>query len=201
VTTTQLFRYAGWSAYTSATATIITFGSVILFFSLGQPFGTINDIASALQVICMMPLALALHRLFRPHGQRLSFLAAALGIGGMVVGGAVQSLLVVGAIPYQQTVPFFPAGGAIGVWLTLISYLTLTSQLLPRGLAWPGFLAGVGYILTVAGFLLGGYQNPVFYVGGLLTVISYPILAIGLGHVFASGSLIEPKLRASGSPH
>jgi hypothetical protein len=33
---------------------------------------------------------------------------------------------------------------------------------LPRGLACAGLLAGVGYVVTVAGFLLGGYQNPVF---------------------------------------
>ena len=58
-----------------------------------------------------VPLALVLQRLFSPHGQSLSTLAAALGIGGMMVVGAVQSLLVLGAITYQQTVPFFPAGG------------------------------------------------------------------------------------------
>jgi hypothetical protein len=59
--TRQLFTYAGWSAYMSATATIITFASAILFFSLGQPFGTINDISSVFQVIFMLPLALVLY--------------------------------------------------------------------------------------------------------------------------------------------
>jgi hypothetical protein len=186
--TPQLFRYAGWSAYVSATATILTFVSAISFFSLGQPFGTLNDIASVFQVVFMLPLALVLYRLSRPHGQRLSFLAAALGVGGMLVGGAVQSLLVAGVLTYQQTVQFFPAGSAIGGWLILSSYLSLSSHVLPRALAWAGVLAGVGYGLTVAGFLLGGYQNPVFYAGGLLTVISYSTWAFWLGRVLLSGN-------------
>jgi hypothetical protein len=92
-----------------------------------------------------------------------------------------------GVITYQQTVPFFPSGAAIGGWLMLNGYLTLTNQLLPRPLAWASLLAGVGYVVTVAGFLLGGYQNPLFFAGGLLTVISYPTWAFWLGRVFVSG--------------
>jgi hypothetical protein len=186
--TRQLFRYAGWSAYVSAAGTLATFVSAILFFSLGQPFGTINDIASVFQVIFMLPLALALYQLFRPHEQTLSLLTAAVGIGGILVGGVIQSRLVAGMITYQQTIPFFPSGAAIGGWLMLNGYLTLTSQVFPRGLGWASLLAGVGYVVTVAGFLLGGYQNPLFFVGGLLTVISYPTWAFWLGRVFVSGN-------------
>jgi hypothetical protein len=185
--TRQLFSYAGWSAYVSAAGTLATFVSAILFFSLGQPFGTINDIASVFQVVFMLPLALVLYQLLRPHGQILSFLTAALGIAGILVGGVIQSLLVAGVITYQQTVPFFPSGAAIGGWLMLNGYLNLTSHLLPRRLAWAGVLAGVGYVVTVAGFLLGGYQNPLFFAGGLLTVISYSTWAFWLGRVFVSG--------------
>ena len=186
--TRQFVSYAGWSAYVSAAGTITTFVSAILFFSLGQPFGSINDIASVFQVILMLPLALVLYLLFRPHSQTLSFLAAAMGIGGILVGGVIQSLLVAGVISFQQTVSFFPAGAAIGGWLMLNSYLSLTRHLLPRGLAWLGLLAGIGYITSVTGFLLGGYQNPLFLAGGLLTVICYPIWALWLGRVLVSGN-------------
>jgi hypothetical protein len=95
----------------------------------------------------------------------------------------VQSLLVASVITYQQMVPFFPSGIAIGGWLMLNSYLNLTSQLLPRGLTRAGLLAGIGYVVTVAGFLLGGYQNPLFFIGGLLTMISYPTWAFWLGRI------------------
>jgi hypothetical protein len=184
----QLLGYAGWCAYVSATATILTFVSAVLFFSLGQPFGTLNDVASVFQLIFMLPLALILYLIFRPHNQWLSFLAATLGMSGMLVVGTVQSLLVAGVITYQQTVPFVPFGSAIGGWLILSGYLSLTSQLFPRTLAWAGLLAGVGYIVTVAGFTLGGYQNPVFYAGGLLMLISYSTWAFWLGRVFVAGN-------------
>jgi hypothetical protein len=180
----QHFGYAGWSAYVSAIATIVTFISAILFFSLGQPFGTINDIASVFQVVFMLPLALVLYRLFSSHNQNLSFLATALGIGGILVAGAIQSLLILGTITFQQSAEAFPSGTAIGGWLILSSYLGLSSQLLPRGLGWAGLLGGAGYIMTVVGFLVGGYQNPVFYAGGLLTVMSYSTWAFWLGYVF-----------------
>ena len=184
----RLFQYAGWSTYVSAIGTITTFVSAILFFSIGQPFGSINDIASVLQVIFMLPLALVLYQVLRPHGQTLSFLSATLGITGILMGGVIQSLLVAGMITYQQTVPFFLSGAAIGGWLMLNNYLILTSHVLPRGLAWAGVLAGVGYIVTVAGFLLGGYQNPFFFAGGLLTVICYPTWALWLGRVLVLGN-------------
>ena len=183
----QLLGYAGWSAYVSGTATIVTFVSAILFFSLGQPFGTLNDIASVFQLSFMLPLALILDRLFRPHSPTLSFLAAVLGMSGMLVGAGVQSLLVAGAITYQQTVPFLHFGSAIGGWLVLSSYLSLSTHLFPRGLAWAGLLAGVGYVMTVVGFLLGSYQSPVFYAGGLLMVSSYSTWAFWLGRVLLAG--------------
>jgi hypothetical protein len=151
----QLFTYAGWSAYVSATATIVTFVSAILFFTIGQPFGTLNDIASVFQVSFMLPLALILYQLLGSYSRILSFLAAVLGVSGMLVGAVVQSLLVAGVITYQQTIPFVPFGSAIGDWLILSSYLSLSSHLFPRRLAWAGLLAGVGYIVTVAGFMLG----------------------------------------------
>ena len=47
--------------------------------------------------------------------------------------------------------------------------------------------AAFGFVVSIAGFLLGGYQNPLFFAGGLLTAISYPTWAFWLGRVFVSG--------------
>jgi hypothetical protein len=167
---------------------MITFVTAILFFSIGGPFGKINDISSVVQVLFMLPVALVLYRLFRPNTQTLSLLAA-VGIAGVMVAVVGQGLLVFGVITYQQSLTFFPAGGAIGAWLLLTDYLALASRKLPRGLAWSGLLAGAGYVVTVVGFLLGGQQNPLFYAGGLVLVISYPLWAIWLGRVLSSSSL------------
>jgi len=111
-----------------------------------------------------------------------------LGVGGMLIAGVVQGLLVLGMITFQQSARSFPASFALGGWLTLSSYLGLSSHLLPRGLAWAGLLVGGGYIVTVAGFLLGGYQSLLFYTGGLLMVLCYLTWAFWLGRVFMKGN-------------
>src|SRR5262245_35091616 len=134
--TTHFYRYAGWSAYVSAAATIMTFITAIIFFTVGGSFGKINDISSVLQLLFMLPLPLALYRLFRLNARTLNLLAGALGIAGMLVGVVGQSLLVFAVITYQQSLAFFPGAAAIGIWLCLTDYLALASGLFPRGLAW-----------------------------------------------------------------
>jgi hypothetical protein len=191
MTKSPLFRYAGWSAYVSAAATVVVFVTAILFFAGGGPFGILNDISSVFQVLFMLPVALALYQLLRPSAQFLNTVALATGIVGMLVSGFGQSLLVFGIITYQQSLLFFPAGAAIGIWLVLANVQALSSELLPRGLAWAGVLSGASYILTVAGFLLGGQQSPFFYMGGLVLVIAYPIWAIWLGRMLLSDKLVE----------
>jgi hypothetical protein len=56
-------------------------------------------------------------------------------------------------------------------------------------LAWFGVGAGVGYLLTVIGFLIGGQENKLFYIGALVLGISYPIWAIWLGKLLTSDAI------------
>ena len=184
-----LLRIAGWSAYLSAAATILTFVTGILFFSVGQPFGTINDVSSMFQVLFMIPLAIVLYHVLPFNARTLDLIATEVGILGMIISAVGQSLLVFDRIDFQGSLKFFPAGIAIGIWLLSVCSLALASGLFPRGLAWAGLLAGAGYIVTVAGFLLGGQQNLLFYLGGLALGISYPVWAIWLGRSLLAGTL------------
>jgi hypothetical protein len=47
----------------SAAVTLVTFVTGILYFTVDQPYGTIQDAASALQVLLMLPTTWMLHRL------------------------------------------------------------------------------------------------------------------------------------------
>jgi hypothetical protein len=178
----ELLRYVSLAAYLSAAATMLTFVTGILFFSIGQPFGTINDAASAFQMLFMLPLALALYHFLRLNAPTLSLLAAAVGMVGTLVAAVLQTLLVFGAVKYEQTIgAVLTAGGGVGLWLLLTNYLALVAGILPHGLAWVGFIAGAGYVLLVVGFWLGGQQNPLFLAASLVTVIGYSTWAIWLG--------------------
>ncbi|GIW01952.1 hypothetical protein [Roseiflexus sp.] len=191
MTTPEVFRYAGWSAYLSAAATIVGFVTLIVFFSVGGPFGTINDISSSILALSLLPLALALYLLLRPCAALLSLIALIIGICAMLAASILQILLVLRVVKSELTLVAVPATfGVVGVWLLLNSYLALASRTLPSGLAWVGMVAGVGYILVILGFLLGGQQHPLTAVGGLTAVIGYPIWAIWIGGLLLSGILI-----------
>ena len=72
----------------------------------------------------------------------------------------------------------------------LTGVLTLALGLLPAGLAWAGVTAGVGYVLLVVGFWLGGQQHPLFWPGSLVAMIGYAVWAIWLGRIIVlSGAL------------
>jgi hypothetical protein len=184
-----LLQTSGYFAYLSAAATGITFLTGILFFSVGKPFGKINDISSILQLVSMIPLTVLFANIIPAHPPLLGWIIALLGAGGMLVSIVGQSLLVVGVIDFQGSRKFFPAGGAIGLWLILVCLTGSASGQL-EGLAfWPGLLAGAGYLATVLGFLFGGQDHPAFYLGGSLLGISYPIWAVALGMLINASGL------------
>src|SRR5918994_1059610 len=61
--TSQLFRFAGWSAYVNAVAGVIGFVSLFVFFAVDGLWGFINDISSIPFFLSLIPPALAWHRL------------------------------------------------------------------------------------------------------------------------------------------
>jgi len=186
----EMLHTVGWAAYLSAAATLVTFVTGILFFTVGQPFGTIQDAASALQVLLMLPIALVLYSLFRSRAPALSLLATVVGIAGILVAGGLQVLLVFRLVRFESTIRTgLTAGGAIGVWLVVTGALSLASGTVPSGLAWSGIVAGGGYVLLVIGFWLGGQRHPLFWGGSLAVVIGYAVWAVWLGHAALTGTL------------
>jgi hypothetical protein len=186
----QLSLIFGWSAILSAAATIATFVTGILFFSVGKPFGKINDIASIFQVLLMIPLTIMFMRLLPPSpSNKIAIAVGIIGIAGMLISAWGQSLLVFGRIDFDTSRKFFPAGLAIGVWLTTINALVMPYGVLSKALCWAGIGAGVGYLLTVVGFLRGGQSHWLFIAGALGLAVCYPTWAIGLGRLLLYGLL------------
>ena len=188
--TPQFSRFAGWSAYLSVAATWIGFLFLIFFFTIGQPFGTLNDAASVLQVLFMIIVAVAIHRLLHAQAAKASLVAAIIGIGAMSVIAVLQSLIVINPTLYPQiSGPVLTAGGGLGVWLVLVNMLSRQGSILPPLLTGSGLIAGAGYIVLVIGFWIGGQENVLFIVGSLAVVIAYPIWAIWLGRVLLSSKV------------
>jgi hypothetical protein len=176
------FRLAGWSAYLTATATIVGFVTLITFFIVGEPYGTINDISSVVIALSALPILFSLYQLHRSAAPIVSLTAFILGVIAALSAAVFQTILITTRKTYGDAASM--SFGVFGISLVLYGYLALADQMLPRRLAWLGILAGIGYILVTTGFILGGPNHPLTYVGGLASIIGYPAWAIWLGRVF-----------------
>jgi hypothetical protein len=193
--TSQFFRFAGWSAYVTAVAILISFITLFVFFAVGGLWGPINDISSVFFALSLIPPALAWHHLHRSLFPRLSLVNLAIGIIAMLTLAILQAALVVGIVEYEQSLrPVLAANLVIGLWLAVNGVLASRGLhregTVPRGLAWVSLVAGIGSILVGLGFWIGGEEHPLTAVGGLVSFAGIFIWAIWFGKLLLSGKLL-----------
>lgn len=186
----QLMAIAGWASWASAVLTVVGFATIVAFFQRGQPWGAINDVTSVLLMLSLIPVAFALHALYGPVAPPGELIALLVGLAGMAVAAVLQTLIVVGAVQFRQTLrTVLAAGGAVGFWLVTGGLIALASGTLPQALAWLSVVAGVGYVLVAVGFWLGGQGHPFSLVGGIATVVAYTAFSAWLGTLLLDGRL------------
>ncbi|SRR5258707_15515046 len=190
MTHAKLSGYAGWSALVSAIASILGLVTLIVFFSLGEPWGTINDISSVVQALSILPVLLVLYRLQRDEAPFISLAVFGIGVFGMLIAIVFQSLLIIRVITFAQTAVVSPvAFGLLGIPLLWYGYRAYASGTLPRGLALLSMLAGAGFVALIIGVILGGQEHPLTAIGGLIAGVCYPVWAVWLGRILLSGRL------------
>jgi hypothetical protein len=179
---TSLRHLAGWSAILSALATILGAVTLVMFFSLGEPFGTINDISSVVIGVTGAIILYALHQVHRGAAPVLSLTAFAIGALAALAAAAFQTVLVVARVNVGVITTYL--FGVFGAALMLYGYLILVHKTLPRGPGWSGIAAGIGYVVVDMGFILSGPNHPLTYIGGIISVLAYPTWAIWLVRIF-----------------
>ena len=149
---------AGWSAL-AAVATLLASGvTIALFFGgAGAFWGPLNDLFTALTMILLLPVMLAVLRLapddIGPWFAILTFAAVA----GILLGAAGQLLLVAGGISLQAS---FVTGG-VGIapviaWAMGLTVLILTRDMLSVITGWLLF----GVLVSVALLALASFVAP-----------------------------------------
>jgi hypothetical protein len=187
-----LQHIAGWSALINAFAEITSFIALMLFFALGGLWGPINDGLSVVWALSMIPLAWLFYHANGPVHPGVSTLAAFLGISSMLLFAALQFLLIVGVVHYEQTLSsILTLTGMIGVWLLINGLLARTGQALPQGLVWVMLAFGVGLILSSVGFWLGGEQHPLTAVGFIVGSLMGMVWAAWLAWWLMTGRLLQ----------
>ena len=166
----------GWSALLAAVATVVGAFFLVLFFAKGQPWGTLNDIASVVLMVATIPVAVALGRLGEQPFGGLAWLVTAIGIVGMAGAALAQILLVARVRTYRQLLPWTLGSGAVvGVWYVLVGLLGLefvATRNYPPLLIALAIASGIGFIAIGYGFWRGNERHPVSIVSGLVLLVS-----------------------------
>jgi hypothetical protein len=186
---------AGWSALVAAAATVVGMIALLLFFSRGQPWGTINDAASVVLMLALIPVALLIAAGENELMPTYAYVVAALGIVAMLVAAWYQALLVAGRVTYEQTKGrVLLAGGFVGLWYVLVGALGFR----PLGpvLAALAIVSGIGFVAVGYGFAVGGERHPLSVVGGLLAFVGSTAFLAILGARLVGGDLTIPTWNA-----
>lgn len=179
---TDLALVAGVSAFVAAVATVVGAVFLGLFFSKGQPWGTLNDLASIVLMIGTIPVALFVADV---TGSTVSALVAGgvalVGIGGMAAASVAQGLLVLRVRTYEALLPWtLGAGAVVGVWYVLVGVTGLATGF-PTPLAILAIVAGVGFVAMGYGFWRGNERHPASIAGGLVMLVASTAFLIWIG--------------------
>jgi hypothetical protein len=179
-----LFRFAGWSAYFNATIFLLSLVALMLFFSIGGFWGTVNDSLSILWMLSYIPIAVAFFQINRSVNTPVSLASSIIGIVAAIVFVILQSLLVVKVVRFEQTFTAVLAMTAlIGLFVLIHALLARAGHTLPVGLTWVMIIYGIASMVGAIGFQIGGEQHPLAMIGLLLTAISGLVWVVWLGRL------------------
>lgn len=147
--------------------------------------------------VALLPLAIALHVLFRAAAPRASRLTAVIGLFGMgtfllaVIAGALGELLDVSLVLPRAWLPFVFQGliALIGVWLLLAAALGWRTRTLPVAIPGLMLIGGLSWLVMFLGIMLTSAGNEylvrrltaVLGLGLFTWMISHAVWTIWLG--------------------
>jgi hypothetical protein len=180
--TARIVRTSTLAAYLVAGAGFAAALSSGLLVWLGDPWGTVVDVAMLVMTLAIAPLMLAFYELGGWTPTPLARAAQALGWIAALTWSVLQVLHIAGAV----TLDFeSPARGASAVWaaalLAIGSWVAGANLLAGPWLGrvrWAGVVSGSGVAALGIGLLLGGENQLLTYVGGILYQFGIPIWAL-----------------------
>jgi hypothetical protein len=189
---TTLAELAGWSALIAAVATVVGAALLMLFFSRGEPWGTLNDIASIVLMIATIPVAIVIGALESERSSVVPWVVAAIGIGGMLAAAGFQAALVARWRTYEQLLGrTLGSGAVVGVWYILAGAFALSGAL-SAPLPILAIVAGIGFIAIGYGFAMGAQNHLVSKIGGVALLLASTSFLGLIGFRLVTGDLVVP---------
>lgn len=183
-------RRSAIAAYVAAIAAVVGLVTISFFFWIGQPWGTINDVAVLVMTAAVAPLMLAFWELGGWTPTALAFLAQTAGWLAVATWVVLHALFILGRLTFDYSAPATDglaiesvAQIVIGLWIAGASLLAGAWLGWQR---WLGLLTGLGWMLTGAGLLVGSMNHPLSYVGGIGYLLLFPVWAFVMGRLFSA---------------
>jgi len=152
---------------------------VVLFYTLGSPFGALSDLSNALTTLLVLPTGFALYRITKGSAPLLSRLTLITGLVGILSNSIASFLILLGIISFAQSLPPIVVGyAAFGVWLASISWLLRRHELAPAGGTAGGMV--IGTTLGTIGLIGPSINAGLFTGGGVAALFSNPLMYVVL---------------------
>jgi len=183
----------GWVAIATGIVGLLGLTFIILFFTIGQPFGTLNDICIGLTAILSMVIVWMLYPGHHAPFPLLSQVALVIAMFGALLVLVGTALAISGIKGWFLSGLYMAAGNAmIGLWLLGLNYFALRDNSLPHSLVIFGLICGVILALglvTIPGIVRGidsqEYElttfNYIWWASSLGYLALYPTWCILLG--------------------
>lgn len=188
----QLIYISSWSALINGILAIIGAVFLVIFFLIGEPFGTLNDLISLPWVLAFFPVLWLFYRLGIDAHKSISIIALVAGVMGLLSVFVLQLLLIFKVITiWQQTYYITSSFGAIGVWILIANQIGRTENFISLPLATFGIALGVGWILATICVWIGGFP-PAESVTSMSNMSQFNIITIiGISLIFI-GYFVQP---------
>ena len=188
--TVRITRIGSVAGYVVAAAGFVALVTIALFWAVGQPWGTLNDISLLVMMAALAPLMLTFYELGGRTPLRPAQLAQTIGQASIVVWCLLQAGLILGVVEFDY---FHPASGPfligslawgyIGLW---IAGGNLLAGPWLSWIRWLGVIAGVGGAILAFGLIRGGVDSGWTYLGGLGFEVILPAWAFLMGRLLAA---------------
>lgn len=179
--TQGIVRRAVLAAYLIAAAGLLAIVTISLFFAIGQPWGTLNDIALLVMTAALPFLMLAFWELGGLTPTPLALVAQISGWIAVLAWCVVQALMIVGVLSFDYEEAATGGLAVEAVALVVIGLWIAGANLLAgrwlNTIRWLGLVSGLGFVLLPIGLIMGGVDHPLTYAGGVGYSIAFPVWA------------------------